>query len=57
MKIIMNITHLCGDPLHLGIAYNGRDCDRVLCDSSLATMMIMKIMEDVMIVSMTDDEG
>ena len=47
--------HLCGDPFHLGIAYNGRDCDRVLSDSSLTTMMILKIMEDVVIVSMTDD--
>ena len=49
--------HLCGDPFHLGIAYDGRDCDRVLSDSSLTTMMIMKIMEDVMIVSISDDGG
>ena len=49
--------HLCGDPFHLGIAYNGRDCDRVLCDSSLTTMMIMQIIEDVMVLSMTYDGG
>ena len=49
--------HLCGDPFHLGIAYNGRDCDRVLCDSSLTPMMIMQIIEDVMVLSMTYDGG
>ena len=49
--------HLCGDPFHLGIAYDGRDCDCVLSDSSLTTMMIMKIMEDVLILSITDDGG